>query len=117
MSCVLRPLCFCLPYGRLNNSRCPYEETDPVPTSVLDKKSAYDFMRMRRSIRNFKDELVSEEKITELLDIARYAPSAANSQGLYYIVVSDRELIRLPTAWLIGCRKKSTEKLPSAGTI
>ena len=95
MSCMSCGHCVSVcPTGALDNSRCPYEETDPVPTSVLDKKSAYDFMRMRRSIRNFKDELVSEEKITELLDIARYAPTAANSQGLYYIVVSDRELIQ-----------------------
>ena len=49
---------------------------------------------MRRSIRNFTDELVSEDKMRQLLDICRYAPTAANSQGLYFIVVSDRELIR-----------------------
>ena len=35
-----------------------------------------------------------EEKITKLLDIARYAPTAGNSQGLYYIVISDNETIR-----------------------
>ena len=61
---------------------------------VLDSKTAYNFLRMRRSIRNFTPELVSEDKMRQLLDIARYAPTAANSQGLYYIVVSDQELIR-----------------------
>ena len=67
---------------------------DPIPMPVLDSKTAYNFLRMRRSIRNFTPELVSEDKMRQLLDIARYAPTAANSQGLYYIVVSDQELIR-----------------------
>lgn len=82
------------PKGALDNTRCPLEEQIPVPENNIDSKSLLDFLRMRRSIRNFKPELVSNEKIEELLNAARYAPTAANSQGMYYIVVSDKELIR-----------------------
>ena len=82
------------PHGALINSRCPYEETDPIPMATLDSKTAMNFLRMRRSIRNFKPDLVPEEKIRQLLDAARYAPTAANSQGLYYVVISDKEKIR-----------------------
>ncbi|WP_235819584.1 nitroreductase family protein [Acidaminococcus timonensis] len=82
------------PTGALDNIRCPRAEMDPIPMPVLDSQTAYNFLRMRRSIRNFTDELVSEDKMRQLLDICRYAPTAANSQGLYYIVVSDRELIK-----------------------
>ena len=80
---------------------------------VLDAKTAYNFLRMRRSIRNFTPELVSEEKMKLLLDIARYAPTAANSQDCT-ILVSDRELIkkRSPTVWLTGCRKKIDNNSP-----
>ena len=95
MSCMSCGHCVSVcPTGALDNSRCPYAETEPIPMEVLDAKTAYNFLRMRRSIRNFTPELVSEEKMKQLLDIARYAPTAANSQGLYYIVVSDRELIK-----------------------
>lgn len=95
MSCMSCGHCVSVcPTGALDNSRCPYAETEPIPMPVLDSKTAYNFLRMRRSIRNFTPELVSEDKMKQLLDIARYAPTAANSQGLYYIVVSDQELIR-----------------------
>ncbi len=82
------------PTGALSNTRCPIEEQKPIPMETLDSTTAYNFMRARRSIRNFKPQLVEEEKIRKLLDIARYAPTAANSQGMYYIVVSDEKLIR-----------------------
>ncbi len=95
MSCMSCGHCVSVcPKGVLQNSRVPYEETEPIPMPVLDEKTAYNFLRMRRSIRNFRDELVSEEKMTQLLQVAQFAPTAANSQGLYYIVVSDRALIR-----------------------
>lgn len=95
MSCMSCGHCVSVcPTGALDNSRCPQAEMEPIPMPVLDSKTAYNFLRMRRSIRNFTPELVSEDKMRQLLDIARYAPTAANSQGLYYIVVSDQELIR-----------------------
>ena len=81
------------PTGALMNSRCPWDETEPIPMPVLDSQTALNFLRMRRSIRNFTDEMVSEEKIRQLLDAGRYAPTAANSQGLYYLVINDQELI------------------------
>ena len=82
------------PVGALENSRCPSAEMDPITMPMLDSKTAFQFMRMRRSIRNFTDEMVSDEKMKELLEVARYAPTAANSQGLYYLVINNRETIK-----------------------
>ena len=36
-------------------------------------------MRSRRSIRNYEDQVVARETISELLDIARFAPSGCNT--------------------------------------
>ncbi len=95
MSCMSCGHCVAVcPKAALDNTRCPRAEQAPIPMETLDSKAAYNFLRMRRSVRNFRDELVPEEKIRELLDAARYAPTAANSQGMYYIVVSDQKLIR-----------------------
>ena len=82
------------PTAAMDNAHCQLAKQIPVPAPVLDPETAYNFLRMRRSIRNFKPQPVEEEKITKLLDIARYAPTAGNSQGLYYIVISDSETIR-----------------------
>jgi len=50
-------------------------------------------LQKNRSYRRFEeDQPVSEETLTELVDLARYCPSGANRQPLKYMVVSDRML-------------------------
>jgi nitroreductase len=44
----------------------------------------------RRSIREFKDQVVEPEKIDKLLRAAMQAPSAANQQPWEFIVVKDK---------------------------
>lgn len=48
----------------------------------------------RRSIRVFENREVSDELIKRILDVARYAPSAKNSQPWEFIVVRDEEVKR-----------------------
>lgn len=52
-----------------------------------------DFLKSRRSIRRFKREKVSDEILFKILDIARYAPSAHNSQPWKFIIIDDRRLL------------------------
>ena len=47
-------------------------------------------LKTRRSVRNFKDTPVSQEIINDILDCARRAPSANNSQPWTFIVVKDQ---------------------------
>jgi nitroreductase/NAD-dependent dihydropyrimidine dehydrogenase PreA subunit len=48
---------------------------------------AEQFLRARRSIRNYRDRPVAREKIEKLLEIAGYAPSAKNNQPWRWTVV------------------------------
>lgn len=48
-----------------------------------------EFLRSRRSIRKFKPEPVPMETLLDILDTARYAPSAHNSQPWRFIIVDD----------------------------
>ena len=82
------------PVGALDNKYTPLEKQRPVTMPVLDSATAYEFLRMRRSVRNFKPQAPTDEEITRMLDVARYAPTAGNSQGMYYIVIRDKEQIR-----------------------
>ena len=43
----------------------------------------------RRSVREFKDRPIAKETLEALLDVARRAPTASNSQKLHWIVVND----------------------------
>lgn len=48
-------------------------------------------IRFRRSIRNYKQELVEEKEIEKVLDLARYAPTGINTQGISFLVFSDKD--------------------------
>lgn len=49
-------------------------------------------IEMRRSIRKYSNKPVEDEKINELLESARLAPSGNNTQPWHYIVVKSEEM-------------------------
>jgi FMN reductase [NAD(P)H] len=51
----------------------------------------YDIMMNRRSVRGFKDQIIQQNLIDELLDVANNAPSAGNIQPLSIITVQNDE--------------------------
>ncbi len=48
-----------------------------------------DIIQKRRSVREFTDEPVSDEKLRQILEAARLAPSASNRQAWKFVVVKD----------------------------
>lgn len=53
----------------------------------------FEMVRTRRSIRAFKDKQVDKELIEQIIDGARFAPSAHNRQSVEYIVVQDKDVL------------------------
>ncbi|MFC2058311.1 nitroreductase [Chloroflexota bacterium] len=49
-------------------------------------------IKTRKSIRSFKEEPVSEEVLAEVLDVARWAPSAVNAQPWEFVVLTGEAL-------------------------
>ena len=54
--------------------------------------NAFDCIKTRRSIRNYKNEQIPQDVINEVVDIARFAPSWKNGQIARYYVVQSPEL-------------------------
>jgi nitroreductase len=52
----------------------------------------FDTIKERRSIRTYKGERISKNKLEKLLEAARLAPSAANRQNWKFIVVENEEI-------------------------
>ena len=50
-------------------------------------------IKTRRSVRKFKEELIPDDVIKELVELASYAPSWKNTQTIRYISVSDKAVI------------------------
>lgn len=58
---------------------------------------------MRRSVRHYKPDLVSQETLNAVLEIVRYAPSGMNGQPVHWTVIRDpgavRDLAGVIIAW------------------
>ena len=111
------------PTEALDNEKAPLgKQTFLEAYPVIAEKAAATFLRARRSIRRYKKEKVAREKLLQLLDIARFAPTGCNSQGVSYIVIENDEKLQKITAetikWLSGQIAAGTEwAQPFAGII
>jgi nitroreductase/NAD-dependent dihydropyrimidine dehydrogenase PreA subunit len=83
------------PHGALSHKMVPIEDCTPIKKElVINEAQAVQFLRSRRSIRFFKDRPVEKEKIQRLIEIARYAPTAGNTQLVEWLVFTDRVKIK-----------------------
>jgi nitroreductase len=57
-----------------------------VPGEYMD---LIDGLKTRRSIRKYQDKPVPDSTIEDILDIARFAPSANNNQPWQFVVIKD----------------------------
>lgn len=90
------------PEGALENTNTPLHEQAPLTEPpIFDSSKVAQFLRSRRSIRNYQSKAVTRDKIVQLLDIARMAPTACNSQGVAYHIVSNRDTLRQISAAVV----------------
>jgi len=61
------------------------------PELFLSTEQSEQFLRSRRSIRNYRDKAVPRETLQKLIEVARYAPTGHNSQSVEWLVLSDRD--------------------------
>ena len=79
-------VCAC---NALTHSGLPEEAFLPVSEELPAPAMMDGFLMSRRSVRAFKERPVARETLEALLDVARRAPTASNSQKLHWIVVGD----------------------------
>lgn len=73
------------PHAALDNVKAPLsKQVEQENTPVIDAETAARFLRARRSIRCYKKDIVPREKILQILNIARLAPTGGNTQGVVY---------------------------------
>lgn len=57
----------------------------------LEYEQFLELVKARRSIRNFKPDSIPTDYVEKILEVARWAPSGANSQPWEFIVVEDKK--------------------------
>jgi nitroreductase/NAD-dependent dihydropyrimidine dehydrogenase PreA subunit len=83
------------PHGALTQrSMKPEDCTVRLKELAVSPEQAAQFLRSRRSIRVYKDETLSRETISGLIETARYAPSGHNVQPVEWLVIQDRAEIK-----------------------
>jgi nitroreductase len=72
-------------------------------------------MRSRRSVRNFTDSPVDREVLSELLDIARFAPSGCNAQPVHWLVIHNKAKVQKIAELVVDGLRHMIEQDPSSG--
>lgn len=107
------------PHGALSLETMASEECPSISRELIPPPEQVDhLLRTRRSIRTYRDQAVGRETLAELIDAARYAPSAHNWQQVHWLVVERKEGVgRLATIiidWMqamLGDNEKIAETL------
>jgi nitroreductase len=82
--------------------------------------NVFDAIKGRRSIRHFGDDPIGKDALEQLLDAARWAPTASNQQRWRFVVATSptvKELIKqfspgifaIPSAYIAICVEKATD--------
>jgi nitroreductase/NAD-dependent dihydropyrimidine dehydrogenase PreA subunit len=79
------------PHDAIHHSDFPEGSIRPVDHDRLPShEQVLELLRARRSLRDFEDEPVERELLEKVLDAARFAPTAHNTQSTEYIVIQDK---------------------------
>ncbi|OOM76817.1 nitroreductase family protein [Clostridium sp. BL-8] len=63
-----------------------YNETE----FKIDSETLLNFIKFRRTTRQFKDKDVETEKISKIIEAGRFTQTGSNSQNVSYVVVKDK---------------------------
>ncbi len=88
---------------------------DCLPARLEDAVSpqqAEQFLRTRRSIRNFKNRTVERRKLEKLIEIACFAPSAKNNQPWHWTVIQEPAEVHRLAGMVVDWMRLIIEKYP-----
>jgi nitroreductase/NAD-dependent dihydropyrimidine dehydrogenase PreA subunit len=115
-SCNLCSHCLAVcPKGAITHDALDPEQVRRVQKRRLNSDTYREIVLSRRSVRNFRDDPVPRETIEQIIDMARYSPTASNKQNVGYIVVTDKELIRKTSKRIFGLGKRIYRGTRSTG--
>lgn len=82
------------PMEAIDNIKAPRgQQIDAKKFSKLNAEAAEGFLRSRRSIRCYKQTAVPREALLKLVDMAHFAPTGSNQQGISYMIVDNKKVL------------------------
>lgn len=77
----------------LEDQRLDGTADDPSEAGIAPQRLA-SFLRMRRSVRRYRDVPVEREVIEQVMDVVRYAPTGGNIQGVRWLIIHSTPEVR-----------------------
>lgn len=108
------------PTGAFSLDWLKSEQCTPVLKDLaLSSQQTEQFLRSRRSIRNYKDKPVERDKLEKLLEISCFAPTAKNNQPWHWTVVENpsetKRFAGMVIEWMRSVIKQSPEQAELRG--
>jgi len=98
------------PTGALHQRMMGPDDCAPIDIHLVPRwDEARQFLVSRRSIRVYVNKPVEQEKILQLLEVARFAPNGGNRQLVRWVVIDDPAKVRrtaeMTVEWMKGVRE------------
>lgn len=77
------------PYSAITMPNLKGDDVEKITDTNIEASDFLSVLRSRRSMRFFTKQLIEDEKINYLLDVARATPTAKNGQDISYVVVQE----------------------------
>lgn len=82
------------PNGSLSHNTCAVEACSPVMDDLrISSEQCAQLLKSCRTIRTYQDKPVEREVLSEILETARFAPSGHNTQGVEWVVLTNKDEI------------------------
>ena len=98
------------PRGAIVHDGLDADQITRVNRKNLQPNVYRDIVMSRRSVRQFKDKPVPRSIVEQVLNLARYAPTASNDQNVGYIVITDKKSIEKTAKDIFGFTSRLYDK-------
>ena len=78
----------------------------------IDLQQAEQFLRSRRSIRNYREKPVERDKLNKLIQVSGYAPSAHNDRPVHFLVIEDKGEVRRLSSLVVDWMRMTINEAP-----
>ena len=90
--CIECGHCYAIcPQHAIRMNHLPDEDIPVTSMTAIDSDLLLSAMKSRRSIRQFKDTPVEQEKIAGILEAGRYSPTGSNRQNVSFTILGSKQ--------------------------
>lgn len=90
--CIECGHCYAIcPTGAVEMTNYDIEDEPITSMTAIDSDMLLSAMKSRRTIRQFKNQPVEQEKIDKILEAGRYCPTGGNSQNVAYTILENKK--------------------------